>query len=949
MMTATVLPSKSSYPMVVNYGRKEYGAGAQNWAAAQVPDGTMLFGNHYGLLTFNSRNWDLHGINYGSVVRSVSVDKTGRKVYAGGSNEFGYFITSATTNKVEYHSLIETLPETERSFGEIWKIMQSGRDIWLQADHLILRYDGKRTQSIKFDKKITSSALSNNTLYIGFDDGTLSRLDIKDALITPTGITAGSRICSLVPLPGGNILVVTSLQGLFIYDHQTLSPCMHEVSEFIKANQAFCATYHEGVLAIGTVHCGAVTCHIDGSDAAFINKSTGLQNNTVLNAAFDNTGNLWLCLDNGIACVAAISPIRNLLGNNDDYGAGYASLVRGNKMLLGTNQGLYTIPWPGTPSATTPTVNRLISGQIWAIDTIGKDLFICGDLGLYLETGGAFRLEPEIRGATSITPLRHTPGYAIVGTYGGFHLMHNESGVWRHAGKIGGYNDATNRPVEDVDGTLWVAHWQKGLYRLTFDTEKCRFNRVRLYTSRDGLPSDRDNTVQKIGDDLIFSTVNGFYMYDKGNDTLKPNISLNPQIGSLPTSRLYRSPTNDLWIVGWGRVMVVRTNLVGETRADSVTYRSVGSKLIPGSENLNFVSPTRLVAGHEEGFFDIDLTARRDSTRANPVFISALYANQDSLLYAPELFLPPHPEIQLPYALNSVRFEFVAPYYQSSGEVLYSVHLEGRSDEWSQFSPLASKEYTDLHEGEYTFQVKAFNRMTGSTSECSFKLKVLPPWYRTAWAYTIYVLAGLAALYFIYRIYVRNTRHAAYAMERRKNEELAALESKNKEESMRKDYEIARLKSQQLEQDIKNKSNELSNSTLNLVRKNEILLDISARLTKLNESLVSQPEGVRHTKAIAKIKELIRENISHDDDWKTFTRNFDLVYENYMQRLLEKYPTLTITDQRLCAYIKMGLSSKEIAPLLNITYRSVEMNRYRLRKKIQLPTEQSLSDYLRKF
>lgn len=130
---------------------------------------------------------------------------------------------------------------------------------------------------------------------------------------------------------------------------------------------------------------------------------------------------------------------------------------------------------------------------------------------------------------------------------------------------------------------------------------------------------------------------------------------------------------------------------------------------------------------------------------------------------------------------------------------------------------------------------------------------------------------------------------------------------------------------------------------MNVVRKNEILLDISDRLDKLAQGDRSPADISRQ---ISRIKALIRENISHDDDWRTFMHNFDAAYEDFTKNLQSRHPGLTPTELRVCCYLKMGLSSKEIAPLFNISYRSVEMTRYRLRKKLGLTRENSLTDYL---
>ena len=166
------------------------------------------------------------------------------------------------------------------------------------------------------------------------------------------------------------------------------------------------------------------------------------------------------------------------------------------------------------------------------------------------------------------------------------------------------------------------------------------------------------------------------------------------------------------------------------------------------------------------------------------------------------------------------------------------------------------------------------------------------------------------------------------------------------EESLRRENEISRLKSTQLEHDVRHKSQELSNATMNVMRKNEILIDISNQINKLQES--GDTISKTSAKQLMKIQNLIKENISHDDDWHKFAQNFDVVYENYLKRLAERFPQLNINDQRLCAYLKMGLSSKEIAPLLNMSYRSVEMARYRLRKKMELSREVNLVDFLQR-
>ena len=134
---------------------------------------------------------------------------------------------------------------------------------------------------------------------------------------------------------------------------------------------------------------------------------------------------------------------------------------------------------------------------------------------------------------------------------------------------------------------------------------------------------------------------------------------------------------------------------------------------------------------------------------------------------------------------------------------------------------------------------------------------------------------------------------------------------------------------------------------MNVIRKNEILLDIDTELEKVAENIAEDRN--KSLKLLAKIRQQIKENIQHDDIWQKFEENFDIVYDDFLKRLGARYPHLTISDKKMCAYLKMDLSSKEIAPLLNLTVRSVEMTRYRLRKKLGLNREDNLTEFLQNF
>jgi DNA-binding CsgD family transcriptional regulator len=136
---------------------------------------------------------------------------------------------------------------------------------------------------------------------------------------------------------------------------------------------------------------------------------------------------------------------------------------------------------------------------------------------------------------------------------------------------------------------------------------------------------------------------------------------------------------------------------------------------------------------------------------------------------------------------------------------------------------------------------------------------------------------------------------------------------------------------------------------MNLIRKNEMLTDIMGNISKASEEIKKNGDVNAVLTRLGKMERNIKQNIEQDKNWKRFEENFDLVYENYLKRLGDNYPELNMSDKKICAYIKMDLSSKDMAPLLNMSVRSIETNRYRIRQKLQLGREVNLSDFLQKF
>ncbi|MDE7381332.1 MAG: LuxR C-terminal-related transcriptional regulator [Muribaculaceae bacterium] len=946
--------SAQGFAPVRNFSPAAYNSGTQNWDMAQDSFGRIYIANRDGLLRFNGAKWSRVRLPNYTSVRSLYIDEKNNRVYVGGSGEFGFFDLSLS--KSSYTSLVPTLTEADRNFSEIWNIFTDNNgNIWFQGDFNIYRYDGRHTLVMPAGGKVTASAVSSDlsTPFFALESGDIFKITgSKVSPLLPSQPLHGIKIVSLL-VPQNNsdpFLIATAFNGLYILEGNSFVPFLSPINDFLKENQLFCAAHNEDDYAFGTVNCGAVLTNFLSGKSSFINRRTGLQNNTVLNLGFDFNNSLWLCLDNGVSIALTDFPVGNLLGSDNESGAGYASMLLDNNILLGTNQALFSIPNPTFNTPLPPSPVKIMNGQIWTLDTIGSTLFIGADTGLFTSPKNSTVIARKIEGIPGtwqVKPLKAHPGYALASTYDHFHLLKYENGIWINLGKVGGYSDAGGKFVEDKNGNIWIAHWLKGIFKLKLNVEARKFTYCTLINSAKGLPSDRNNSVTLVNDRIVIIGDGGLYRIGTDGRAVRDN-ELSSVIPLFSSSHLYPLPNGSLFAISPRLAWMAGRTGDGNFSLDSISFKSVAKKIIPGFEHVGIVGKN-LVVSNEDGFLLLNPEKKINNSWKSKVMVDAIYANQDSLIYRAEI--PDGKEKQnlsIPFFLNSIRFEFALPEFRDENGALYSCKLENYDDDWSSFSDAASREYTRLHEGDYTLQLKALNPVTGEISYASFPFSILPPWYRSVWAKLVYLILSILFIIFAYRLIKVASLKAARKIEIRKEEEIHRMKEAADKEALRKDYEIAALKSDQLEHDIKHKSSELSNITMNVIRKNEILTDISTRLSRLLQAAKNRGESTTGIldKDINKIQSIIRENISHDDDWKNFNQNFDIVYENYTKRLNELHPDLTKTELRICCYIKMGLSSKEIAPLFNVTPRSVEMGRYRMRKKMNLSRDINLTSYL---
>lgn len=941
-------------PLVRNFTRETYKSGAQNWAIGQQEFNTMYFANNAGLLEFDGRNWSTYPISNITNVRSLLCADNG-KIFAGAFNEFGYY-QPVKSGKLEYHSLIEKAGKEFNSLNEIWNILKSEDNIYFQANKSIIRYDGKKLKIFPFNYKIEASAIVHNILFVAGSQKGLYMLN-GDLFVRIPGsdLLLNKKVCSILPYNENKILIVTSFDGVFVFDGNTIEPFNTGIDDFLKNNQVFCATTNNRQLVFGTVQRGIAVLNIADGSVIYVNTFSGLQNNTVLSVAFDNKQNLWLGLDKGIDYVMLNSPIMNMFGTNNLYGSGYTSLLKDNILYFGTNQGLYTTAYPfiNSPSPLQLELVKGMEGQVWCLDEIDNTLFCGNDQGAFIIHNKKPEQIAGIQGTWSFKRLRKYPDLILGCSYQGLFILKKQGESWVFSHFIKGkFAESSPMFEEDEDGNVWFSHWQKGMFRLHFNDRMDSITKVDLFDVSKGFPTNRNNTLYRIGNKIVFSSEYGFYTYNNKKDKVEPFNTLNNLFGTPPNSiRLYESKNKDIWCVSGSFVGVAKIQNDKSYKLDSLTYQILQPKIIIGFENFNFIDKYNLILSTEEGFSWIDIRKENKIKSNYKIYIRNVTVTNDksslnkgftNIINADTIFRFPHTQ-------NSLRFEYVAPEYRADDLVEYSYMLENYDESWSDFSPSNIKEYTQLPKGEYTFKVRAKDKLESKMAECTYRFTILPAWYESNLAFIFYGLLIISLIIGIILLINHRSKKGAKDMEKRKELELSEQKKHFEAETSEKKKEIKELKNQQLQYELRHKSQELASSTMNLIRKNEILLDIMDNISKVSTELNSHENNKSVLNRLSRMERNIKENIENDNNWKKFEENFDLVYENYLKRLGEMYPQLNTSDKKLCAYLKMDLSSKDIAPLLNMSVRSVETNRYRLRKKLELERDVNLGEFLQRF
>lgn len=928
-------------PYVENFSKAKYLAGNQNWSITKDQHHKMYFGNSEGLLTYNGTSWKLHKIPHHLIVRSATTDNKGR-IYTGGFGEMGYWFYNKKAI-LQYHSLTHLIPKEYKLNDEIWKIYADGERILFQSFAAILIYDKGKIEVIRTGNPYLFLLQASKQFFIqGINSGLYQLKNNKLHFIPGSQILNATGILSILPFDEQTLLIATSKNGLFFFDGKRITPWNIPAGNFLKTYQL-----NNGVkildqyFAFGTILNGVVIIDKSGNIIQHINKSSGLQNNTVLSLFLDESQNLWAGLDNGIDRIQLNSPLSFYFDKTGIFGTVYSSIIYQDKIYLGTNQGLFYSNWD--PQKERKTFDfKLIpnsQGQVWDLSIIDGKLFCGHNSGTFIVSGTSIEKISSINGGWTIKNMNLHPNKLIQGTYTGLVIYNKTSDneyIFSH--KVEDFGEPSRYVEQDAKGNIWVSHAYKGVFKINLTQDLKKVNRIKNYNEASGLPSNYSINTFRLEERIVFSSDSGFYLYDDITDRFKNYKELNENLGSFSFSnKVIKADEGLYWFINHGKVALVNFRESGKVKIDSNKFSILNGRMVQDYENISKINQDLYLISVDDGFVLFDQKNQPIKKQVPSVLIGEIInITANNIIITESGTLAKLLEIKA--SQNSIRINYSLPYYRQA-KIQYQYYLVGYSSEWSDWSEQGQKDFTNLSFGEYTFKVRAKINEAFVTKEEVFSFEVLPPFYATKLAYLLYLIVFCIIIYYLRKLYHRKLlKH----QEQIKLQVQLEKEEHLRTEAIANEQRMIKLKNEKLQAELDSKGREIANSAMNIVYKNELLQKIKEQISNLKDD-----QGKKLSEdQLRKIQKVIDDGMNDERDWNLFETSFNETHENFFKKLKSSHSDLVPNDLKLCAYLRLNMNSKEMASLLNISLRGVEIRRYRLRKKLNLSHDKNLVEFL---
>lgn len=924
------------YP-IQNFTPTDYRAGIQNIDFAQNRNRILFVANNLGVLAFNGNEWQVHAFNQGKKERSLAFDEGSNRLYVGSQGVFGYLDADWS-----YVSLLDLVPEKDRDFDEVWDVYVVKSNVYFCTFNGIYVYDGEQIELIRQSQGFLRSFLTDGKIFTQTPKGKLLEVRGNELLPTFPQAQQDQVIAGVIPNGEGYLLFYNSgqIEQSTPFGVSRVYPALMAALQGTYVNHVL--QLSDSRLAISTQTDGVFLYDEQKQSIEHITTQTGLLSNACLRSFQDYAGNLWVGMQNGLARVDINSPTRFINQEIDLQGSGYEVFKQAQGTYYTTSNGIYYVPTGSLNSSFIAGTE----GPAYGMQQIAGKLYACHHTGLFrLEAGQATRVVTT-NGLWQVKQLQSNPNYVLGGTYAGLYLFRiNAQLVLEPVQLIEGFVESSRFFEEDQLGRVWVGQFYKGLYRLTLSETLRQAKVERIIEGFEG-KQGAQIILAKIDNDLYFATNSGLYRLDPSTDQIVKSSLFAADIGEQQVYMLKQDQQKN--------VHFIAENAVGFFKQISPkNYAFRASSLFQfryhfNNDLLNVSTHTGegVMLNANEGFLHYRPELEDRGVVESPLIISAVYSiTEDSLLYTlgPFAAITAQDEpVKVSHRAKVIQIKVESFQFNEVGNHQFRYWLEGFEDDFGEWTNSSTKEYTNLREGDYIFRVQTRNTLNELVSSEPLLLRVTPPFYRSLSAQILYGLLAISLLVLAFRWQQRRFRKREQAAEVANQRELSAKQQRLSEIEQQKKEALQQLEEDKMKRELEHLNNLLTASTMNLVVKNEFIENIKE---ELNE--VRQIERNSQTKrALEKIVREIDTTLHLQKDWEQFEYHFGQVHGDFLNRLRAEFLDLTPNEQKLCAFLRLNLNTKDIANLMGISLRGVEVARYRLRKKLNLQKGQNLSKFM---
>ncbi|AOW10712.1 helix-turn-helix and ligand-binding sensor domain-containing protein [Flavobacterium gilvum] len=887
-------------PFVENYSKSNYQGDNQIWNVVQGNDDAMYFANNYYLLRYDGVKWGKYTLPNKTVIRSILVD--GDRIYSGSYQEFGYWYRKNA--KMHYVSITKGKKVFDTNNNdEIWKIFKFNGKIYFQSFNSIFVFDGKVITEKKLPFLISYCFVVDNQLLIatvknGIYQWTDSGIEKEEGLSL-----LENKVVHSIQKHQNKIYFFTQKNGVFVFENNKLSVWENKLNELLKlANINVAQFIKNNQLIIGTANKGAYILDLNDGSYKNINRNNVLMNNSVLSIGQDKNNDLWLGLDNGIAHIEVNSPISIFFDSSGILGSVYSVASIPNGYLMATNHGIFKF------------VDKELSlipntqGQAWNISKI-KDQYIIGhNEGTYVYKNGLLSKLSDINGGWNLTKSSIDNSY-LQATYSGI-VIYDDFNDLNKIKIIGGIQKPIKYLAQNRKNEIWAADNNRGLYRILYN-DAHQTIKVDNVTNRCKIVNDFGVKIFEFRNEILFLINNFWYTYNSMTNQLELNQLFNTNFKNV--SDVVSIDDNHFIVLQDGFLYYI--NVVGNKFIkNSIQEKYYKGKIINGNLKV-FKDRNNYLLNLDDGFISLEF---KNEIKKQPIVKIEAFNNGHLVENNSKINL--NSELKIDVISGIYGTEKPDLFYTINGIKEYLPIKEGVIL------------LNNLNSGSYEVTIYSNDGLSYNKTT-NFQFVVDKAWYFSVWMIVIYMIfIGLV----LYLYYMWNKMKYIQKLELEKEElkhqkEIFEMELKAENELSSQEYEKHIL---QLE--LQSKSLEIAGKSLSIAKQSEMIENI--------QNILDTESDLNKLKS--EIKKTIKINAVNKHEWEVFESNLSLMNNEFIIALSKKYPNLTPKDIKLCVYLKMNLSSKEIAPMMNISFRGVELHRYRLRKKLGLAQEESLSMFL---